>query len=185
MAVFTKQAIKWTFMKMLSEKPLTEITVKALVETCGINRKTFYYHYRDIPDLMEEIVREKLDGLMERYDTFNNFEECMEVMSNYLTEQRHLMLNIYRSANRENLEKSVMKLCDYVVRCYIDGLTRNYRLNPENKEHIITLYRGEIFGLLMDWMMQGMPDDSFSRFHRVFGLHRELINNLFLELQKT
>ena len=43
MATFTKQAIKSTFLKLLREKPLNQISVKTIVENCGINRKSFYY----------------------------------------------------------------------------------------------------------------------------------------------
>ncbi len=41
-------AIKEAFMRLLNRKPLDKITVKEIVEECGINRNTFYYHYDDI-----------------------------------------------------------------------------------------------------------------------------------------
>ena len=44
MANFTKQAIKASFMKLLSQKPLSKISVRDIVEDCGINRNSFYYH---------------------------------------------------------------------------------------------------------------------------------------------
>ena len=45
----TKDAIKQTFLELLNEKPLNQITVKMIVEQCGINRNSFYYHYQDLP----------------------------------------------------------------------------------------------------------------------------------------
>ena len=57
MANFTQKAIKETFIALLEEHPLSDITVKNIVETCGINRNSFYYHYQDIPALIEEIVK--------------------------------------------------------------------------------------------------------------------------------
>ena len=53
----TKRAIRASFLKLLNERPLNKITVKDIVEDCGINRNSFYYHYTDIPALAEEIVR--------------------------------------------------------------------------------------------------------------------------------
>ena len=52
MANFTEKAIKASFLKLLNERPLTKITVRDIVEDCGINRNSFYYHYRDIPALL-------------------------------------------------------------------------------------------------------------------------------------
>ena len=48
----TKTAIKEAFMTLLNKKPFDKITVKEIVEECGINRNTFYYHYEDIYDLL-------------------------------------------------------------------------------------------------------------------------------------
>ena len=65
---FTRKAIKDTFLKLLDEKPLNEITVKNIVEECGINRNSFYYHFQDIPDLicymMEQGSKELLENCL-------------------------------------------------------------------------------------------------------------------------
>ena len=58
MPSFTRQAIMKAFMQLLEERPLNKITVKDIVEVCGINRNTFYYHFEDIPSLIEAIVKE-------------------------------------------------------------------------------------------------------------------------------
>ena len=58
MTNLTKDLIKKTFVSLLERMPLTQITVKMIVEGCGINRNSFYYHYQDLPALIEEIVRE-------------------------------------------------------------------------------------------------------------------------------
>ena len=47
MSAYTKQAIKNSFLKLLNDRPLNQVTVKAIVEDCGINRNTFYYHLPD------------------------------------------------------------------------------------------------------------------------------------------
>ena len=56
MANFTRRAIKEAFTSLLEERPLNDITVKDIVERCGINRNSFYYHYQDLPALIEEII---------------------------------------------------------------------------------------------------------------------------------
>ena len=59
MANFTKQAIKAAFLELLDEKPLNKISVRDIVERCGINRNSFYYHFQDIPSLLGEIIVER------------------------------------------------------------------------------------------------------------------------------
>ena len=48
MSQLTKRAITESFMKLINQVPFDKITVKDIVEDCGVNRNTFYYHYRDI-----------------------------------------------------------------------------------------------------------------------------------------
>ena len=63
MANFTRRAIKETFLKLLNQRPLNQITVKDIVEDCGINRNSFYYHFEDLPALVEEMVGEQVQSL--------------------------------------------------------------------------------------------------------------------------
>ncbi len=64
MANFTKQAIKAAFLELLDEKPLNKISVRDIVERCGINRNSFYYHFQDSPSLLGEIIVERTNELM-------------------------------------------------------------------------------------------------------------------------
>lgn len=49
----TRAAIINAFWQLLDEKPYNKITVKNIVERCQVNRNTFYYHFHDIPELLE------------------------------------------------------------------------------------------------------------------------------------
>ena len=57
MASFTRKAIMDSFMKLVDQRPISKITIKDIVEDCGVNRNTFYYHFADIPALIEAIWR--------------------------------------------------------------------------------------------------------------------------------
>ena len=63
----THDAIIQSFAQLLDEKPLNKITVKDIVARCDINRNTFYYHFADIPALVEEMMSEKVDHLIKTY----------------------------------------------------------------------------------------------------------------------
>lgn len=58
MSNFTKIAIQQSFLRLLSQRSITKITVKDIVEDCGINRNSFYYHFQDLPQLLETVIIE-------------------------------------------------------------------------------------------------------------------------------
>lgn len=60
MSALTKKALLRTAEELLTEKNLDDITVKEVVARCGINRKTFYRHYRSLPDLVAAAAAENL-----------------------------------------------------------------------------------------------------------------------------
>jgi len=61
---YTKMVIKESLLKLLADKPIKEIMVKEICELAEINRATFYTHYRDAYDLLEQIENELFEDLL-------------------------------------------------------------------------------------------------------------------------
>ena len=73
MPTFTKNAIRETFIELLKKKSIDKITVKDIVEECGINRNTFYYYYADIYELMEDVIITEKDKVLKEVGEGTNF----------------------------------------------------------------------------------------------------------------
>ena len=101
MSGFTKEIIAKTFTELLDEKPMSKITVKDIVERCGVNRNTFYYHFKDIPDVVEFILKKKWDEILEHPQDRASILECMEEMADLVRNNRKVMLNVYRSVKKD------------------------------------------------------------------------------------
>lgn len=84
MPAFTRNAIIDAFLQLLDERPLSKITVKDIVDACGINRNTFYYHFEDIPALIEAISRQEMDLLMEKHARVESMEECLMIAVDFI-----------------------------------------------------------------------------------------------------
>ena len=119
MANFTKQAIKAAFLELLDEKPLNKISVRDIVERCGINRNSFYYHFQDIPSLLGEIIVEWTNELMAQYPTVDRIEEAFRASIDYAQKNRRAIMHVYNSVSRDTFEASVMRLCAYMTEQYL------------------------------------------------------------------
>lgn len=60
---YTKMFLKESLIKLMNEKPISRITVKELCESAEINRATFYSHYQDQYDLLEQTEQELIDDV--------------------------------------------------------------------------------------------------------------------------
>lgn len=76
---YTRKVLKDSLLKLLKEKQISAITVKELCELADINRSTFYAHYSDQFDLLEQI-EEELIGDMKMYLSSYNFEKEDETL---------------------------------------------------------------------------------------------------------
>ncbi len=179
---FTKNAIKASFMKLLNEMPLNRISVRCIVEDCGINRNSFYYHYQDIPSLIEEIVKEDIDRLIAEYPTIDTMGECVRVAFKFALENRRAVFHIFNSVNRDIYEKYMMKLCEYVVETYIDTAFEHDTVSEYDRRLIVRFFKCEVFGLFLDWVSGGMRDDAIDEVYHMIdvcsGLSGEIIRRL-------
>ena len=174
MSHLTDKAIKAAFMKLLEEQPFEKITVKDIVEDCGINRNSFYYHYRDIPDLLEKIVAEITSAAIERYPSINSLGECLSASMSFVLENRRAVFHIYNSVSRDMFEKALMKLCGYVVGRYVDTAFEKKNVSDRDKALFVRCLKCELFGLIIDWLNEGMKDDAIKDLERIAQLGRGL-----------
>ena len=178
MSKFTKQAIMDGFIELSKQMPIDKITIKKVTDYIGITRNTFYYHYQDIPALLEEIVMEGMDEAMAEYRSYHSLEECLDSILHQLLEKKKPMWNIYRSVNRDVFETGLMKLCDYVTRSYMTQLAAAYPICADDQELLTGFYRDECFGLIMGWMMRGMQEDVLPSLHRLCALRRGMAEEI-------
>ena len=75
MAQMTKRALEESLKKLLLKKPLDKITISDLTEDCGISRMTFYYHFKDIYDLVEWVCVEDAARALEDKKTYNTWQQ--------------------------------------------------------------------------------------------------------------
>ena len=179
MTNLTKDLIKKTFASVLELKPLTQITVKMLVEECGINRNSFYYHYHDLPALVEEIIKEQADKIMKEYPTIESAEMALCAAADFASQNKRAFLHIYNSVNRDIFERYLWKVCEYIIESYGNDLLNGINVHEFDRKLISTVCQSECFGIVISWLDQRMEPDlkkQISRFCELFhGIIEEVI----------
>lgn len=174
MANFTKQAIKASFMKLLNERPLNKISVRDIVEDCGINRNSFYYHFQDIPTLLGEILAEETDRIIREHPTISSLDECFREAFRFALENKQAVLHIYNSVNRDLFTRGALQMSEYVVRSYIATAFPDDRVRGRDKEIVIRFLKCELFGICIDWIERGMTDAAYDDLHRMLELVQDV-----------
>ena len=179
MSDFTKKAIKTTFLSLLEQKPLNQITVKMIVEECGINRNSFYYHYQDLPTLIEEIYQEQADAIIESHPTIESIEDALKTAVDFASRQRRAILHVYNSVNRDIFEKYLWRVCDHVVTKYGETIADGKNVSAEDRELIGRFYKCECFGMITLWLNESMNRDVEKDIARFCQLHHGMVEEMF------
>lgn len=174
MANFTKQAIKVSFMKLLNERPINKISVRDIVEDCGINRNSFYYHFQDIPSLLGEIITEETEKLIREYPSISSLDECFRAAFRFAQENKQAVLHIYHSVNRDVFTQGALRMSEYAVSSYIATVFPDDRLCERDKQIVIRFMKCQLFGMGIDWIEQGMTDAAYDDLHRMLELVRDV-----------
>lgn len=91
----TKRALAESLKKLMRAKPFSKITVTEIVNDCGVNRKTFYYHFEDIYALLRWIFEEEAVNIIRKFYLLNDYDEAMEFIYEYISENKDLLRNAY------------------------------------------------------------------------------------------
>lgn len=163
MARYTKQAIMETFLKLLKSKSIDKITVKDIVEECGINRNTFYYYYADIYELLEDVfMTESVTGLDKVRACESFYDEYMSSVW-LVVEYKDALLHVYNSKARDAFLHYLETItCDFVAK-FVAKESEGHALKDEDIDYISQFYSYAIIGHTISWLRKGMSGvpDSF------------------------
>jgi AcrR family transcriptional regulator len=168
---FTKIAIKQSFVKLLNERPLKQITVRDIVEDCGINRNSFYYHFSDIPTLLEEIIMDDAIRIIAEHPAVDNIEDCLIAVIEFARENKRAIMHIYNSVNRELYEQYLWQVAEGIVTAYAANVMEG-TIDENDRRILIQFYKCACFGLTTEWIRTGMHSDIQADIKRLCELKR-------------
>ena len=180
MAQFTKKAIIATFIELLGQMPLDKITVKDIVNECGINRNTFYYYYQDIYALLEDIISQEIDRVVNETGTFDSWIDGCKMAIRFCLENKKAVYHIYNSLSRDEIERYLNSVLDHFMKEYIKQELLGLKVSDTDVMIIGTFYRSALVGLVFEWMEQGMKEDAIQLLDRMgfifgSGVHDALV----------
>ena len=155
----TKKAIAYTFKDLLKEKPFNKITVNDIAKKCDINRQTFYYHFKDIKDLVEWICIVEVDNILKKKDECDRWEDKFLLLFKIMKEEKIFVKNIYNSVSVEVLRNNLYRLVYPIIYDEILEKSKGKRLREEDKRFITDFYKYAFVSIVLNWIDNGMHEN--------------------------
>ena len=159
MSQITKRALEASLKNMLLKKPLDKITITDLTDDCGINRMTFYYHFKDIYDLVEWACEEDARQALAGKKTYSTWQQGFLQIFQAVLENKPFVLNVYRSVSREQIERYLYRLTYDLLIGVVEEQVVGLNVRQKDKEFIAHFYKYGFVGLMLDWIRGEMKED--------------------------
>lgn len=184
MSAFTKKAIIESFTKLLNQRPLDKITVKDIVEDCGVNRNTFYYYYQDIYALLDELLQTQTEAALLEQDAtdYETLLQALQAATKFVRENRRAVYHIYKSVSRERLEDYLYTVADSKMLRLTRAAAKDLNVSEEDLQLVSSFYKFALVGMILDWLDSNMQKDAEQIINRLGYL---LEGNIYATLQRV
>ena len=147
MPSFTKKAIVESFLHLVGKKPIDKITVRDIVDDCGINRNTFYYYFQDIYVVLEDLCRALFHRIPDGQPLSQTLGSFYRQLADFTARFPHAAKSLALSLGFEGLERYLASDLDALI-C---GCFARAECDPPPVTHLRLLRHG-LLGLCLDTM---------------------------------
>lgn len=168
MANYTRKAILSTFEQMLAEKPFDKITVSALVERCEISSNTFYYHFRDIYDLLDVWLEVQMGLFMKGAQKFPDWPSYLKSCLKMVKEHSVIVYHISDSLSRDRIERFLFSTLQSWFDEIVREQTANYDIPEETVQELSKLYCYMVFTSFLKFLWNNMSSDTDKEVDRLY-----------------
>lgn len=187
-----KQMISKQLKELLKEKNLSKISVSEIIRNCKINRKTFYYHFEDIYDLLKWTMEQETLHVIKQYDLLVDYDTVINDAIDYVEHNRPMLYNIYNSFGRNQLQDFFYACYREIVEHIIERTIaiKDYHVTDEYKRFLIDFYTEGLAGMIssevstpMRYSKEMLSKYIFTTFHSgiLSSLHDADQNHIYNE----
>lgn len=148
----TKKALSDALKQRMAHTPVSKISIRELVEDCNINRKTFYYHFQDVPALLKWTFEQDAFEVLRQFDLLIDQRDAFRFVIGYVTENRRILNCALDSVGQTELKRFFQQDFYEVVQSGIDGIARQLEIEPtaSYRHFLCRMYTEMVAGMLID-----------------------------------
>lgn len=166
----TKLALANSLKQLMRSIPLHKISIRNVAENCGLNRQTFYYHFKDIYELIDWIYKTEAVESIAEYRGYDTWTEGLYRVFMYIKENREFCLNTLNSMSRTPLDNYLYDVTHNLLLDVINEISEGMDVDEERKEFVVNFYSLAFIGILVQWMTKGLKEDPRKIVYELSGL---------------
>lgn len=170
-SIRTKEMFKKAVLQLLSAGEKTSsLTVQKVAQAAKLNRTTFYLHYHDIQELIEQLTREIMEEIsiqiMTLIDTkdLSEKEQLTKLLDNLYSHREYLLILF----DNDEFEE---KLFIFFQQLVIKRRENSEQILPENYV-TVEIKTASLIGVIMWWIRKGLHFSSDYIANQIYLLYK-------------
>lgn len=154
----TKNALAASMKKLMAQKPFSKISVGDICEDCGMNRKSFYYHFKDKYDLVNWIFYVDFIGKINWEDSDDEWA-LLDSLCRYFYSERSFYKNALQIEGQNSFKEYFYETLQPVILYYM----QNAFEDSEKSEFYVPFFCDGFLSAIVRWLKAGpvIPPDEF------------------------
>ena len=157
----TKNMLATALHKTLESKSFDRITISEMIESCGINRKTFYYHFQDMFDLLSWMMNQEAISVFKEINLPYDYNIAIEFVMDYIDDNTDMLKNVIYSSGREEIHRfflnSFLGIADSIIKSVEELIGKN--IDDTYREYLCQFYCNAVAGMMIYWIENGEGRD--------------------------
>lgn len=161
----TKNALAASMKKLMAQKPFAKISVGDICEACGMNRKSFYYHFKDKYDLVNWIFYVDFIGRIE-WEKYDDEWSLLDDLCRYFYAERAFYKNALQIEGQNSFKEYFYETVRPVILFYMQNVFEE----SEKKDFYMTFFCDGFLTAIVRWLKEGTvisPDELLEDLHEI------------------
>lgn len=155
----------------METSPIDKIPIQKITDGCNLNRQTFYYHFKDIYDLVRYVLFQDIRRLVSGVEHMSTWDEALHCVLKKMDEERDYYVAIYASANYEQVRYDFMEYLAGVLDQRLDARFTACGFDTDYRGFLTREYGLVLFEFVEKWqrgVSYSTMDDFITNFSRTY-----------------
>lgn len=140
---------------LMAQKPLNKISIAEIMQSCGMARQHFYYHFEDIYDAVHWMFDQEAVALLREHEGVMLWQDGLLQLFQYLQENRAVCLCALHSLSREHLKRFFETDVHAIIKDTILQIAAELHYQASDRELALLteVYVGALVSMMEDWLL--------------------------------
>lgn len=152
----TKRTLAGSLKKLMEQKSLSRITISELCRDCGLNRKTFYYHFDDIQSLLKWMLEQEAENVIKKQDLLTDYQALLALVIDYVDDNNDILNRMYDTTKQNSITNFFFPELRKAVKDMIEDLEKKTgcAVDEDFREFLGSFYTTSLSSLLIDRLQE-------------------------------